>query len=170
MEQKQEEIEVIPEKIADIVFNLEPDNNTKFQIYCHNDLNDNFGLVNIFEVMTTIFVEGMFKKIKNPYDINEETILSLNPWLNMLGFKICVEKFNKDDKNKVSDFYSWIILKDDPTWKQYFELSNIDKKYSYILGGESPYKFNKECTLKNLFAKFSFNNQEIYKISFKFVI
>jgi len=156
-----------PEDIANIVFSTEPDKNTRFQIYCDDNIHDTFGIVTIFEIFATIFVEGMFKKnIKN---VNKETILSLNPWLNMLGYEVEVEVFNRDEKDKVANFYSWVVLKSDPSWKQYFELSEIDKNYKFVRGGESPYIHNDVCTLKNLYLKFSFNNQEIYKISFKFV-
>lgn len=161
--------ELLPEKIANIVFDFEPSSERKFQLFCDDDMNDNYGIVTIFEIFLTLFIEGMFKKVSDPSKINEETSMALNPWLSMMGFNVIVKKYDISEREKLKKYYSWVALKCDPSWSQYFKLSNIQKNYHFISGNLSPYKTAEHCSLENLFAKFSYDNECVYKIKFKFV-
>lgn len=163
--------EKYPYEIANLIFNDQPAEPKKFQLYCEMEDGDRTTKIDIFEIFMTIMMEGLF--IKNNVTcetlkmFNEETILSLQPYLNSLGYQVDVDVINKDDVELYSKFYCRIIMKCDPSWETYFDMhKELMKNYGFIFGANSPKIKGENCNLDNLFAIFSHKNL-VYKISFR---
>lgn len=160
----------LPYEVAEIVFRNPVSEPKSYQLYCESEAEHNIAPLDIFEIFLTIMMEGIF--IKN--NVNEEllklfdenALFNLQPWLHSLGYHVNVDVIEKQNTVEYEQYYCKIILRDDPSWTQYFEMHNeITKRYHYIFGGNSPYFRGSSCTLKNLFAIFTLNSK-IYKISF----
>lgn len=171
---EQTELDVDPSEIAETVFNQDVQPPKTFQLFCQSSENEDITPVDVFEIFLTILMEGIFIK-NNPVTeekfklFNENIILSLQPYLNSLGYKVCIEETDRNNE-KLKKHYCRIVLKCDSTWAPYFEIThkNLEKEYHFILGGSSPYICGELCTLNTLFSIFEINHK-VYKISFSYI-
>lgn len=177
---EEQSIEKLPHEIAQIVFRKPYEPPKSYQLFCESPNNTTIEYLDIFELFATIMMEGMLVKYGNITSdtlkiFNENHILSLQPWFNSLGFNVGVQKINRDQIELYDKYYCKIILRNDPSWKMYFEMheQEITTDYHFILGGNSPHIQRKyenntskeKCTLDKLFAIF-IANSFVYKITF----
>lgn len=160
----------LPSDIASIVFSEQPATPKSYQLYCESDTEQPMDTVDIFEIFLTILMEGIFIKHQVTSDtlnmFDENAIICLRPWLLSLGYDVAVDKCGFDQVDVYDQYYCKIILRDDPSWVQYFEMHDkITKRYHFIFGGNSPHMRREKCTLSNMYAIIVSNN--VYKISFR---
>lgn len=168
------EIEVIPCEVAEIIFNDEPNPAKSYQLFCYSDTTTKTENVDIFEIFLTILMEGLFIKYS---PITSETlktftpdiILILQPWFHSLGFNVSIDTVNKSEIALFDQYYCKITLRCDPSWSTYYEIhENIEKDYHFIFGGNSPFFKDEHCNLENLFALF-ITHDKAHKISFNLI-
>lgn len=168
--------EKLPVDIANIIFSQEPQQSKTYQLFCSENNNDGNGssVIDIFEIFLTIMIEGINVRCGGSISkeafmaCDENTILSLQPWLNSLGYRVNVSTIPKENKPDYETFYCQIALSADPVWKLYFEMKQFLTNYQFILGDKSPFYLNQNCFLQNLYAVLIKNNV-VYKISFDFI-
>lgn len=161
----------LPYDVAEIVFKNLPREPKIYQLCCESETENTNVPLDIFEIFLTIMMEGIY--IKNNITsetlklFNETTITELRPWLYSLGYNVNVDVISNKDISAYEQYYCKVILREDPSWNQYFELhsNEITRNYHFIFGGKSPYMQGEKCTLNNLFAIFTLNSM-VYKISF----
>jgi hypothetical protein len=163
-----------PESVAHTIFKSNPGPPFSKQIISEQDeeiLND---LSICFEIVLTIFMEGIMILYDNLDDVDMtnfslDHLIELKPWLHSLGFDLEIESVNRQDKEKYDDQYCKIIVRNS-NYKMFFETKNIVKNY-YFLANQKYYK--KECTKKNLDELYTiFVNERtniVYIIRFKFL-
>jgi hypothetical protein len=165
--------EKTPIEIANIVFSSPPAESKVYQLYCDDD---DANVLDIFEIFMTIMMEGILIRCGGTitrdifYAFDENTLNSLQPWLQSMGYKIHVDAIPYSNVKDYEQFYCQIALKEDPKWKLFFEMNEkrIDKNYHFIFGDKSPYSRNEELTLQNLFAIIT-KRDSVFKVSFSFV-
>lgn len=161
----------LPYDVAEIVFKNLPGEPKSYQLCCESETENTIAPLDIFEIFLTIMMEGLFLKNNVTSDslklFNENTVTDLRPWLHSLGYNVNVEVVSNKDSSAYEQYYCKVILREDPSWNQYFELhsNEISRNYHCIFGGKSPYILGGKCTLNNLFAIFTLNGM-VYKISF----
>jgi hypothetical protein len=165
------EYEGLPSDISNIVFSQPPSPPKSYQLYYpDNDSN----IIDIFEIFLTIMIEGInvrcggtiTKEIFDTFD--ENIIMSLQPWLNSLGYRVNVSVIPRENVPEYETFYCQIALNVDPVWKLYFEMRNFSKNYQFIFGDKSPYHLDQLCSLQNLYTILIRKNIT-YKISFDYI-
>jgi hypothetical protein len=160
----------LPYDIAEIVFKEPPGEPKSYQLCCESETENTIAPLDLFEIFLTIMMEGIFLKNSITCEtlklFNEKIITDLRPWLHSLGYNVNIDTISNKETDVYRQYYCKVILRDDPSWNQYFELhDNITKNYHYIFGRDSPYFCGEKCTLDNLFAIFTLNGM-VYKISF----
>ena len=163
-------IEISPQKIANKLFSEDPKEPLSQIISLDN--NDNIDASLIFEMMITIFMEGLetiFDDLKkaNLTLVNKNLLMKLNPWFWSMGFSLSIDNVNKNDKDKydTNNRYCKIIINNDD-YGFIFKLNNIDKSYHFLINKD----YVHGCDINNveqLFADFHIKN-EVYKIGFTF--
>lgn len=161
----------IPQQVAEIIFRNEPEEPKKYSLLCENEEHEEIEPVELFEIFLTILMEGVmikndpitFDKVK---EFTPEVILNLNPWLKSLGFYANVQILTKANVEEYNKFYSKIVMKCDPSWKNFFTIhKNITKDYHFIISQLCPYVNDQYCDLTNLYAVFIIKDT-VYKITF----
>ncbi len=176
-----------PEEISDFLFEETPADPCTLKILPYPSVMDNDETSLLFEVLITIFMEGMMKAKKlynileentsdnineeeyiDVYNIQPDDLLICEPWFKSFGFLIFIEEFDVNNYIASEEDYCKIILKDDPNNSVYFNRNNITKPYHFILF--SRYKStNKLENIKALFHKpgLTLNSNKLYVVKFK---
>lgn len=153
-----------PENIAQILFTKEPGPEKSIGIFV-----DDSDAVYIFEVLITIYMEGMmilFNNLNN-VDLNLmsiEHLIALRPWFKCLGFILNIDMFSSDNMDDVSEFFCDTKLKDND-YKLFFELKGINKNYHFLGNALHPLDSHQDKDLKDIYTILK-RGDSIYKIWF----
>ena len=154
-----------PEDIALALFSQDPKDPCSHQILAYQEGTD---LTYIFEILITILMEGLDYLAGNLNDVDltkfdEEYITMLEPWLEMIVFKINVFVYDTDYYGK---YYCKVILNTEEN-KQEFLSKKINKNYHFLLNGIYLDDNKNQTELNKLYCLFSINDL-VYRISFDF--
>ncbi|AYV78698.1 MAG: hypothetical protein Edafosvirus25_12 [Edafosvirus sp.] len=158
-----------PETIAQIIFGKNPDKPCSHQILSlENDAGD---ASYIFEIILTIFMEGIMKLYNNLDGVdlnhfNEDYLLALQPWLHSLVFNLKIEKCLTENIEKYGDYYCKIATKNHKEYETYFQNNDLPKKYRFFLNPIYANECKKE-KLDDLYATFIINDT-VYILRFNF--
>lgn len=155
-----------PLMIATKLFSKEP---SKASSYCIIADDENADAAFIFEIILTIFMEGVMILYDNLTGIDlknftAEHLTALNPWLNSICFNLTIDTCERKDKDLYLDYYCKVILKCDPEWSNWFEHKNLNNSYYFLLN----HIYQQGCNKKNvneLYAVF-INDTTVFKLQF----
>jgi len=161
-----------PEKIADKIFSTTPTTIYGLNINQHINalINDNkeLNLVDLFEIIITIYMEGLCKFYNNlNIDmslINYDYMIKPYQWIKRLGYQLLIDDENEELENP---HYCKIILRNDPINTGFFLTRNTNKNYYFLINGSFEEKADlTNIHLEDIYAIFK-TNIKIYKIHFK---
>lgn len=161
-----------PEEIAQKLFNQPPQ-----RIGVNRLVFDNIELNILFEILITIFLEGIMILYKNLQgikmsDLDISYINKLAPWFESIGFKLNIKSFNialvygMHDNEQINKYYNKIILRIDPTYTGYFDIKKIQKEYTFLYHPD----YTRSYKMLNEIYAIIIKNNTVYKISFDMII
>jgi len=198
MNQNTEE-EFSPDELANFIFSDLPKEPCSISIIPSNK-EDNIEFTNddltfIFEILLSVYMEGIIdverlilintsKKIidkdHNLYDkpinlsyINQNILEYVKPWFMSLGYIINVIEYEDESifKEYLNNYYSKIVLRDNPHDYGFFFFNKIPKPYHFILNGNyKPVKSLKELFAIFIKPKSATEPEKYYTISFSNII
>lgn len=157
-----------PEEIGKELFTKEPKPPCSCQMISEAQCIDTTFL---FEILLIILMEGLesltgdFSKA-DLHLMTKEHLTMLNPWFQSLGFDMFVDVYSKNDIEFYEGYYCKIIIRD-KLYDIVFQTKHIEKNYHFFLNGDYLEENRKKNNLNDLHAVF-INNDQIYKIEFKF--
>lgn len=159
-----------PEEIAHTLFIKDPEIPNSQRII--SDDSENYDIINVFEILLQILFEG-FNILTNGFDdtdinnITYEHILSLNPWMNSLGFNLNVETFDKNQTYLYNKYYCRALIKTmNDNIKNEFNKRNIQKNYHFFINKYYCDNNIDDRELDELYAIIETNNC-VFKIYFR---
>lgn len=152
-----------PREIAIQLFSEDPKPPFSCQLLAYADPND---APFLFEIMLTILLEGVDIMVDgltttDLTKFTENHVLTLNPWLNSIGFQVNIENSGK----QILDHYCKIILRNSPAAGEYFKNVHEDTSYHFVINYRAYEKNKVKTKIDELYALFHVNGK-LYKIWF----
>lgn len=165
-----------PKQIAEKIFTSSPASENSIQLIHDNDETD---IIDIFEILITIFMEGIMtvyhnldEAVININDVSLDHLYALSPWFKGFGFKLFVNEYdlkNNDESyiNNYNDQYCKIVVRNSPE-NSFFVFNNIPDHYKFYINSKYAQDTDKE-NLKDIYSVFKINSK-VYKIYFDFLL
>jgi hypothetical protein len=107
------------EEMAKLLFSEPPKESNTIRLISVEDYEDIFYP---FEMLLNLYMEGIFMV----------GFIDLNPWFHSIGIHANLKEHLLEEKDDFTKYYCKIIVKEDPKYKQWFEIKHITKNYHFL--------------------------------------